>query len=54
MLGDEVIIRDGVAAGERVAASGSFKLRDAALVAIADESANESVASTAGPTVQDF
>jgi membrane fusion protein (multidrug efflux system) len=50
MLGDEVIIRDGVVAGERVAASGSFKLRDAALVAVA----NESVASAAGPTVQDF
>lgn len=34
-LGDEVIIGEGLAAGERVAASGSFKLRDAALVAIA-------------------
>lgn len=35
MLGDEVVIDDGLAAGERVAASGSFKLRDAALVALA-------------------
>ena len=35
MLGDEVVIRAGLAAGERVAASGSFKLREAVLVAIA-------------------
>lgn len=34
MRGDEVVIRDGLAVGERVAASGSFKLRDAVLVAI--------------------
>ena len=33
-LGDEVVIGEGLAAGERVAASGSFKLRDAALVAV--------------------
>ena len=35
MLGDEVMIETGLSAGERVAVSGSFKLRDAALVAIA-------------------
>jgi membrane fusion protein, multidrug efflux system len=35
--GDEVVIRQGLAAGERVAASGSFKLRDAALVAVIAE-----------------
>ncbi len=35
LLGDEVVIEVGLAAGERVAASGSFKLREAALVAIA-------------------
>ncbi|MGH7268552.1 MAG: efflux RND transporter periplasmic adaptor subunit [Candidatus Rokuibacteriota bacterium] len=35
MLGDEVVIHAGLSAGELVAASGSFKLRDAALVAIA-------------------
>ena len=35
MLGDEVVIHAGLAAGERVAASGSFKLREAVLVAIA-------------------
>jgi membrane fusion protein (multidrug efflux system) len=37
-LGDEVVIHAGLSAGERVAASGSFKLRDAALVAIAGNS----------------
>jgi membrane fusion protein, multidrug efflux system len=31
--GDEVVIRQGLSAGEKVAASGSFKLRDAVLVA---------------------
>jgi membrane fusion protein (multidrug efflux system) len=36
MLGDEVVLHAGVAAGERVAASGSFKLRDGALVAVDD------------------
>jgi membrane fusion protein (multidrug efflux system) len=33
-LGDVVIVQKGLAAGEQVAASGSFKLRDAALVAV--------------------
>jgi membrane fusion protein (multidrug efflux system) len=37
MLGDEVLIHAGLSAGERVAASGSFKLRDAVLVAIASD-----------------
>ncbi|MGH8177775.1 MAG: efflux RND transporter periplasmic adaptor subunit [Steroidobacter sp.] len=40
--GDEVVIEQGLEPGERVAASGSFKLRDSALVAIAGEA--ESVA----------
>ena len=35
MLGDEVVIHAGLSAGERVAVSGSFKLREAVLVAIA-------------------
>jgi membrane fusion protein (multidrug efflux system) len=35
LSGDEVVIRRGLEAGERVAASGSFKLREAALVAVA-------------------
>ena len=34
VTGDEVIIQSGLAAGEQVAASGSFKLHDAALVAV--------------------
>ncbi|MBA2490799.1 MAG: efflux RND transporter periplasmic adaptor subunit [Gammaproteobacteria bacterium] len=39
VLGDQVLIRMGIAAGERVAASGSFKLNDETLVAIANDSA---------------
>jgi membrane fusion protein (multidrug efflux system) len=38
VLGEEVIILDGVAPGDRVATSGSFKLREGALVALADSS----------------
>ncbi len=41
MLGDEVVIHAGLSAGERVAASGSFKLRDAMLVAIASDPEGE-------------
>lgn len=44
MAGDEVVITKGLDPGEQVAASGSFKLREAALVAVANRS--ESVAST--------
>jgi membrane fusion protein, multidrug efflux system len=36
MLDDEVIISEGLTPGELVAASGSFKLQDAALVAVAN------------------
>ena len=36
MFGDEVVIQAGLTAGEQVAASGSFKLREAALVSISD------------------
>jgi membrane fusion protein (multidrug efflux system) len=39
VLGDEVLILAGLSAGETVAASGSFKLRESALVAIARDSA---------------
>ncbi|TAH35525.1 MAG: efflux RND transporter periplasmic adaptor subunit [Planctomycetota bacterium] len=35
MVGDEVLVHAGLAAGEQVAASGSFKLREAVLVAVA-------------------
>jgi membrane fusion protein (multidrug efflux system) len=37
MLGDEVVILGGLTAGEQVAASGSFKLRDSALVSVAGD-----------------
>jgi membrane fusion protein, multidrug efflux system len=35
MLGDQIIILDGLSAGEHIAASGSFKLRDGVLVSVA-------------------
>ena len=35
VAGDEVLVAQGIEAGEQVATSGSFKLRDAALVAVA-------------------
>lgn len=34
MLGDDVVIREGLAAGEQVAAAGSFKLREGVLLAV--------------------
>jgi membrane fusion protein, multidrug efflux system len=37
LLGDDVVILAGLSGGERVAASGSFKLREAMLVAIAGD-----------------
>ncbi|HET9606972.1 MAG TPA: efflux RND transporter periplasmic adaptor subunit [Nitrospira sp.] len=41
MFGDEIVIHAGLTAGEQVAASGSFKLREAALVSIAGAGAGE-------------
>jgi membrane fusion protein (multidrug efflux system) len=38
VVGDEVLIHTGISAGERVATSGSFKLREAVLVAVAGDS----------------
>lgn len=38
-VGDEVLLADGVEPGERVAASGSFKLREGVLVALAGDPA---------------
>ena len=38
MVGDEVLIVSGLAPGQRVATSGSFKLREAVLVAVAGDS----------------
>ncbi|MGH9464904.1 MAG: efflux RND transporter periplasmic adaptor subunit [Thermoanaerobaculia bacterium] len=45
MLGDEVVIHGGLSAGEQVAASGSFKLREAVLVAVATDAAASTDAS---------
>ena len=47
VAGDEALVQAGLTAGEKVAASGSFKLRDSALVAVIDSP--QSVASTASP-----
>ena len=41
MFGDEIVIQAGLAAGEQVAASGSFKLREAALVSITGAGAGD-------------
>jgi membrane fusion protein, multidrug efflux system len=41
VLGDEVVILNGLSEGERVAASGSFKLREGALVQVADATVAE-------------
>jgi membrane fusion protein (multidrug efflux system) len=41
LIGDSVLILDGLKAGEQVAASGSFKLRDDLLVAPADQKASQ-------------
>jgi membrane fusion protein (multidrug efflux system) len=43
VLGDEVLILSGLTPGEQVASSGSFKLRESALVAIANDSTARAV-----------
>lgn len=48
VIGDEVVILDGLAAGEQVATSGSFKLRDAALVSLVDAPARDARVQTVG------
>ncbi|HKE94363.1 MAG TPA: efflux RND transporter periplasmic adaptor subunit, partial [Povalibacter sp.] len=45
-MGDEVVISQGLAAGEQVAASGSFKLREAALVAVSSPPASVALNTT--------
>ena len=47
LLGDEVVIASGLQAGERVAAAGSFKLRESALVAVAGAPAASTAPRTA-------
>lgn len=49
-LGDEVLIVKGLKAGEQVATSGSFKLRDAALVAVSKNTATATSARAATAT----
>jgi membrane fusion protein (multidrug efflux system) len=39
LLGDEVLVLHGLTAGETIAASGSFKLREGVLVSVSDEPA---------------
>lgn len=41
MIGDQIVIQAGLEAGETVAASGSFKLREGVLVAISGEGGDE-------------
>jgi membrane fusion protein (multidrug efflux system) len=41
LLGDEVAIYAGISAGETIAANGSFKLRENALVAVSKNAAQE-------------
>ena len=48
VLGDEVVILDGLSAGEQVAASGSFKLREAALVTVAADTSARGTTRPAG------
>jgi membrane fusion protein (multidrug efflux system) len=48
MLGDEVLILSGVKAGEQVAASGSFKLREGVQVAIAERQGTQTAALKTG------
>jgi membrane fusion protein (multidrug efflux system) len=48
VLAGEVLIVQGLRAGEQVAASGSFKLRDAALVTIADYAAASTAVAAGG------
>jgi membrane fusion protein (multidrug efflux system) len=48
VVGDDILILDGLKAGEQVAASGSFKLREAALVVITSDSSGSAASSTIG------
>ncbi|HJS48146.1 MAG TPA: efflux RND transporter periplasmic adaptor subunit [Gemmatimonadales bacterium] len=48
VIGDEVVILEGLEAGEQVATSGSFKLREGALVHVADPAAAAAPAAEGG------
>jgi membrane fusion protein (multidrug efflux system) len=43
VLGDEVVFLAGLSAGEPVAATGSFKLRDATLIAVAGDAGSNPI-----------
>ena len=50
VLGDEIVVEEGLAVGDRVAASGSFKLHEGELVAIVPDGAATSSSGTAAPS----
>ena len=52
VLGDTVLLLSGVKVGEKVASSGSFKLRESALVAVADPSAKKAPADSSATQQQ--
>jgi membrane fusion protein (multidrug efflux system) len=47
VVGGSIVIEQGLTAGEQVAASGSFKLREAVLVAIAPAQTADAIATAA-------
>jgi membrane fusion protein (multidrug efflux system) len=50
MLGDEIVVRDGLKAGDQVAATGAFKLREGILVhVVPDGSAGATHGADSGP-----
>ena len=48
VLAEEVLIIKGLSVGEQVASSGSFKLRDAVLVTVADHATAAATATAGG------
>ena len=53
VVGGEILVLEGLQAGEQVAASGSFKLRESVLVAIATPAAPAGAVGPAAPAVSD-
>jgi membrane fusion protein (multidrug efflux system) len=49
VLGDEIVVEEGLAVGDRVAASGSFKLHEGELVAIVPDGATAPSSGAATP-----
>jgi membrane fusion protein (multidrug efflux system) len=48
VIGDEVVILEGVKPGDQVATSGSFKLRDGVMVQVSDPSAQQAQQDSTG------